>query len=291
MGGRNYQLWDEQDGFFYDVLRYPDGSFEKFRVRSLVGLIPLYAIERLEDQWIEPFSEFRTNFEWFLKNKRHIVAGVCHPVERDGQRVHICAIVDEHQMQGLLRRVLDPEEFLSPFGLRSLSKFHAQHPFRFGGREVAYEPAEAVSKIKGGNSNWRGPVWFPTSFLMIEALRKLGTAYGPTVKVSLDGRGKPRALWQVAEELANRMIRIFTRDERGRRPVYGGIRKFQEDPHWRDLVLFHEYFHGDTGEGLGASHQTGWTGLVASLIDEWRRPPLPSSRAAKAERAGAARRA
>jgi hypothetical protein len=279
MGGRNYQLWDEQDGFFYDVLRYPGGDFQKFRVRSLVGLIPLYAIERLEERWILPFKEFRANLEWFLRNKAHIVQNVCYPVDRDGQRVHVLAIVDPHQMQGLLRRILDPDEFMSPWGLRSLSRYHAAHPFRFGDKEVRYEPAEAESKIKGGNSNWRGPVWFPTTFLMIESLRKLGTAYGPTITVPADGRdGAPRALWAVAEDLANRMIGIFTRGASGRRPVYGSIRKFQEDPHWRDLILFHEYFDGETGQGLGASHQTGWTGLVASLIDEWRRPPLASSR-------------
>jgi hypothetical protein len=279
MGGRRYQLWDEQDGFFYDVLRYPDGSFEKFRVRSLVGLIPLYAVERLDERWIEPFAEFKSNFKWFLNNKRHIVQDVCFLVNHEGRRVHVCAIVDEAQMKGLLRRVLDPHEFASPWGLRSLSRCHESQPFRFGDREVRYEPAEADSKIKGGNSNWRGPVWFPTSFLMIESLRKLGTAFGPTFQVPADGQDGPmRNLWEVAEDLANRMIRIFTRDEAGRRPVYGTSRKFQEDPHWRDLVLFHEYFHGDTGEGLGASHQTGWTGLVASLIDEWRRPPQPSSR-------------
>jgi hypothetical protein len=279
MGGRRYQLWDEQDGFFYDVLRYPDGSFEKFRVRSLVGLIPLYAVERLDERWIEPFAEFRSNFKWFLTNKRHIVQDVCYDVNHEGRRVHVCAIVDEAQMKGLLRRVLDPGEFLSPWGLRSLSRWHESQPFRFGSREVRYEPAEADSKIKGGNSNWRGPVWFPTSFLMIESLRKLGTAFGPTFQVPADGKDGPlRNLWEVAEDLANRMIRIFTRDASGRRPVYGETRKFQEDPHWRDLVLFHEYVNGDTGEGLGASHQTGWTGLVASLIDEWRRPPQPSSR-------------
>jgi hypothetical protein len=279
MGNRKFQLWDEEDGFFYDVLRYPDGTFEKFRVRSLVGLIPLYAIERLEDRWVEPFHEFKANFQWFLRNKRHIVHDVCYPVHHEDQRVHICAIVEEEQLRSLLRRVLDKDEFLSEWGLRSLSKYHEQHPFHFGDKVVNYEPGEAISKIKGGNSNWRGPVWFPTSFLMIESLRKLGTAYGPKFTVpSYDGHEEPRTLWQVAEDLANRMIRIFTRGEDGRRPVFGRIRRFQEDPHWRDLVMFHEYFHGDTGEGLGASHQTGWTGLVAALIDEWRRPPQPSSR-------------
>ena len=279
MGTSNHQLWDEEDGFFYDVLSYPDDSYEKFRVRSLVGLIPLYAVERLEDKWIEPFQEFKTNFQWFLRNKRRFVAGVCEPIYRDAQRVHVCAIVDENQIRGLLKRLLDPDEFLSPYGIRSLSKYHQGNPFVFGGRSVEYEPAEAVSKIKGGNSNWRGPLWFPTSFLMLESLRKLGTAYGKQLTVPAPG-GQDRALTllEVAEDLANRMIRIFTRDESGRRPLYGHIRKFQEDPHWRDLILFHEYFDGETGLGLGASHQTGWTGLVASLIDEWRRPALPSSR-------------
>jgi hypothetical protein len=280
MGGRKYQLWDDDDGFFYDVLRFPGGAFEKFRVRSLVGLVPLYAVERLEEHWIEPFQEFKANLVWFLRNKAHIVRDVCHFVRRSDQRVLICAVVDEGQMRGLLSRLLDPAEFLSPFGMRSLSKHHEEHPFHFGNATVSYEPAEAVSKIKGGNSNWRGPVWFPTSFLMIESLRKLGTAYGPTLTVPDPGDpGAPeRTLYQVAEDMANRMIRLFTRDGSGRRPCHGQNRKFQDDPYWRDLVLFHEYFHADTGEGLGASHQTGWTGLVATLIDEWRRPPQSSSR-------------
>ena len=278
MGGRDYQLWDEQDGFFYDVLRFPDGRFEKFRVRSLVGLIPLYAVERLEDRWIEPFQEFKGNFHWFLQNKAHIVQGVCHPVHRPEGRLHICAIVDESQIQRLLERLVDPDEFLSPYGLRSLSKCHETRPYRFGDREVRYEPAEADSKIKGGNSNWRGPIWFPTAFLMIESLRKLGTAQGSLLTVPGADGGAAQSLWQMAENLANRMIGIFTRDASGRRPFNGRNRKLQEDPYWRDLILFHEYFNGDTGEGLGASHQTGWTGLVASLIDEWRRPRQASSR-------------
>jgi hypothetical protein len=216
--------------------------------------------------------------EWFLRNKAHIVQNVCYPLRRDGQAVHVLAIVDEHQLRRLLACVLSEDEFLSPWGLRSLSRRHARHPFHYLGREVRYEPAEAESAIKGGNSNWRGPVWLPTTFLMIESLRKLGVAYGPQLTVPAGGDGHERNLWQVAEEMANRVIRIFTLDERGRRPVHGRRRKFQDDPLWRDLIPFHEYFHGDTGEGLGASHQTGWTGLVASLIDEWRRPPQPSSR-------------
>jgi hypothetical protein len=279
MGNRRYSLWDEEDGFFYDVLRFPDGSFEKFRVRSLVGLIPLYAVERLEERWTAPFKEFRANLDWFLTNKRHVVQDVCYPLERDGQKLHLLAIVDAPQMKRLLARALDADEFASPWGLRSMSRCHAANPFSFGGREVRYEPAEAEARIKGGNSNWRGPVWFPTTFLMIETLRKLGAAYGPDLTVpALGDEGPPRNLWDVAEDMANRMIRLFTRDASGRRPCHGESALFRDDPHWRDLLLFHEYFNGETGEGLGASHQTGWTALVASLIDEWRRPRQPSSR-------------
>jgi mannosylglycerate hydrolase MGH1-like protein len=279
MGNRRYSLWDEEDGFFYDVLRFPDGSFEKFRVRSLVGLIPLYAVERLEERWTAPFKEFRANLDWFLENKRHVVQDVCYPMVRDGQKMHLLAIVDAPQMKRLLARALDADEFASPWGLRSMSRCHAAHPFSFGGREVRYEPAEAEARIKGGNSNWRGPVWFPTTFLMIETLRKLGAAYGPDLTVpALGDEGPPRNLWDVAEDMANRMIRLFTRDATGARPCHGARALFRDDPHWRDLVLFHEYFNGETGEGLGASHQTGWTALVASLIDEWRRPRQPSSR-------------
>jgi len=277
MGGRNYQLFDEGDGFFYDVLRFPDGSFEKFRVRSLVGLVPLYAIERLEEKWIEPFKDFRENMVWFVRNKGHVVQNVCYPLNREGTTTHVLAIVDYEQTRRLLDRVFDPTEFLSPYGLRSLSKVHEREPFRFGERTVSYEPAEAVAKIKGGNSNWRGPIWFPTTFLMIEALRKLGTAYGPTFKVRIGGEGgEEKPLSDAAKEMSDRLVSIFTRGADGRRPCHGRREKFQNDPHWRDLILFYEYFHGDTGEGLGASHQTGWTGLVASLIDEWRRPPQAS---------------
>ncbi len=272
MGGRDYSLWDERDNFFYDVLRYPSGDFHKFRVRSLVGIIPLYAIERLEVDWIRPFESFQSNLEWFVRNRQDLVQRCVHMIKHDGVDVYVLAIVDEDQLKGILEKVIDPNEFLSDYGLRSLSKYHEEHPFIFGSREVRYEPAESDNKIKGGNSNWRGPIWFPTTFLLIESLRKLGKAYGPHFSVRLaDGSGREATLTEMAEEIANRMIKIFVKDEQGRRAVYGGSKRFQEDPHWRDYILFYEYFHGDNGAGIGASHQTGWTALVASLIDEWRR--------------------
>jgi hypothetical protein len=319
-GGRT--LWDPEDNFFYDLLRFPDGSAVPFRVRSLVGLIPLYAIERLEGKWIEPFEVFRENLEWFMKHRRDIVDRCVTTVNYDHDFTHVLAVVDQNQLQHLLSRVVDPEEFLSPHGLRSLSRFHREHPFNFGNASVAYEPAEAITKLKGGNSNWRGPVWFPTSFLMIESLRKLERAFGSlqvavsetfatqeremprydpdmqmvdtraddgvgAVAPDIRARGmtvsaapalppaRTTSLTGLAGKLADRMIRIFLPDADGYRPLYGprGTRKaelFAHDPYWKDLVLFYEYFNGDNGEGLGASHQTGWTGLVASLIDEWR---------------------
>jgi hypothetical protein len=281
-------------------------------VRSLVGLIPLYAVERLEGKWIEPFPSFRENLEWFVKYRREIVETCVTTVRNGDDFTHVLAVVDQNQLQHLLARVVEPEEFLSPYGMRSLSKFHEEHPFAFGGASVGYEPAEAAVILKGGNSNWRGPVWFPTTFLMIETLRKLEKAFGDEVRVEVDeetareemqdmrategiGAGATHAhtrgitlapaaapaeramsLTGLARMFADRLIDIFLPDADGYRPVNGprGTRKaelFAHDPHWRDLVLFHEYFNGDTGEGLGASHQTGWTALVANVIDEWRR--------------------
>jgi hypothetical protein len=275
MGGRNYALWDDQDGFFYDVLRFPDGSYHKLRVRSLVGLIPLFAVERLDVGWMQQFKEFTGHFHWFLANRKDLVEKVVHKMKGpDGEvTTYVLTIVDEEQLRALMNRVWNEAEFLSDYGIRGLSKAHEKHPFQFADKVVGYEPAEAVVKIKGGNSNWRGPIWFPTTFLLIESLRKLGKAWGRDFTMTPPAaKGHPITFREMMQQLADRMIRIFTRDEStGRRPVYGGTRKFQEDPHWRDLILFYEYFHGDNGAGLGASHQTGWTGLVASLIDEWRK--------------------
>jgi hypothetical protein len=272
MGGRGYQLWDEEDGFFYDVLRYPSGEFVKFRVRSLVGLIPLYAIDVLNETDLEDMPMFVTDVHWFIKNRPDLVGQACFTETRDGQRRDILSIVDRHQLEKLLKRVWDETEFLSPGGLRSLSKFHNEHPFSFGSGTVRYEPGEADVKIKGGNSNWRGPIWFPTSYLLIESFSKFSEAFGPEFKVEAPAtNGKAITPHDMAREVANRMIGMFTKDKAGRRRIYGGTEKFQQDPHWRDLLLFNEYFHGDNGAGLGANHQTGWTGLVANLIDEWRR--------------------
>jgi len=270
MGGQKYSLWDEDDGFFYDVLRFPDGSFNKFRVRSLVGIVPIYAAETLKLSDIAEFQEFKTNFLWFVKNRPHLTKSCCHYLE--SRKQYELTIVNEDQMRRMLDRILNPEEFLSDFGIRSLSKYHGQNPFTFGLAEVRYDPAESENKIKGGNSNWRGPIWFPTNFLIVDSLRTLGTGYGEDFKLKIPGdSGGERNLFEIAREIANRMIRIFTRNEHGERPVYGGTPKFQQDPHWRDLILFYEFYHGDNGAGIGASHQTGWSALVAALIDDWRR--------------------
>jgi len=273
MGRRDHALFDADDGFFYDVLVRPSGEYERFRVRSLVGLIPMFAVERLESAWLEPFKEFKANLEWFLTNRKDMVAEVIHPIEgADGLTTYLLTIVNTGQLRQLLAHMHDEDEFLSRYGIRSLSKQHETQPFSWAGRLVGYEPAESASKLKGGNSNWRGPIWFPTTFLIIESLRKLGTAFGKHYAVRTPGnRGEPIELSALARDIARRMIDIFLADSTGRRPVFGAAKKFIEDPYWRDHPLFYEYFHGDNGAGIGASHQTGWTALVANLIDEWPR--------------------
>jgi hypothetical protein len=214
------------------VLRYPDGTSQKFRVRSLVGLIPLFAVERLELEWIEPFKEFTANLNWFLKNRRHLVDVVIHPLDRpDGKTSYLLTIVDIAQLRRLLGRTYDEREFLSRYGIRSLSKLHEAQPFEWSGRRVAYEPAESAEKLKGGNSNWRGPIWFPTTFLIIESLRKLGTAFGSCYLVETPGSGgQPIALQAIAHDIARRMIDIFLLDKNQRRPVYGGRRSLPTIP-------------------------------------------------------------
>jgi hypothetical protein len=264
MGGRPYQLWDEADGFFYDILRYPNGEFHKFRVRSLVGLIPLFAVEVLRDDELLSKPNFLRDLDWFIRNRPELVGNACYSSTVKGAPARVLSIVDRQQLKRILDRLRNPEEFLADFGVRSLSKYHLDHPFHFGESRVRYEPAEEEIKLKGGNSNWRGPIWFPAGYLLIESLLKFDEAYGNDLGLDLDLRA-------TAQEMAERLINLFKRGASGRRPVFGSAEKFQNDPHWRDYILFYEHFHGDTGAGLGASHQTGWTALVANLIDEWRK--------------------
>jgi hypothetical protein len=214
---------------------------------------------------------FLRDVRWFIRNRPDLVGQACFTDQSNGSARHVLSIVDRHQLEKLLERVWDPSEFLSEGGIRSLSKFHESHPFSFGGREVRYEPAEADVKIKGGNSNWRGPIWFPTSYLIIESLRRFDEAHRSQIMIHAPGQPAAATPGEMARQIAERMIGLFTRGADGQRRIYGGTEKFQQDPHWRDYLLFNEYFHGDNGAGLGANHQTGWTGLVANLIDEWRR--------------------
>ena len=264
------QLWDETDGFFYDVIRYPDGHFEKFRVRSLVGIIPLFAVERLEMSWIEPFKEFKRNVDWFLRNRPELAADALYTVENAHGTTHVLTVASPSQIKRILKRVWDEDEFLSPYGVRSLSKFHEKNPFEFNGATVRYEPAEAISKLKGGNSNWRGPIWFPSNYLLIDSLRRLGKAFGDNLSFETPAISSgPVSANDLAKDLAYRLMKIFVRDGEGHKAWPGGCDKFENDPHWKDLQLFYEYFDGENGAGLGASHQTGWTALIASVIDEW----------------------
>ncbi len=264
-------LWDEADGFFYDVLALPGGDRVPMRVRSMVGLLPIGATLTLRQSTLEALPEFAARFEWFLANKPRFRSVVGEQSARDGQDRRLLSMVPPDALPRLLARVLDEGEFLSTHGLRSLSRWHLEHPFVVSLGEhaasVDYEPGESVSGLFGGNSNWRGPVWFPVNVLLVHALRRFAGYFGDELSVQCPtGSGRWMTLDQVAAELSGRLIGLFLPGADGRRPVHGAAALLAEDPAWRDLVPFHEYFHGDTGAGLGASHQTGWTGLVADLI-------------------------
>jgi hypothetical protein len=267
MGG-DTGMWDEEDGFFYDVLRLPDGSAQRLKVRSMVGLLPFCAATVFEGDLIRKYPEIGERFMWFIDARPELVSNIHDPKKRGVADRRLAAILDETKLRRVLAHMLDENEFLSPFGIRSLSRYHAAHPFvmQAGGREyrVSYLPAESDTGMFGGNSNWRGPIWMPVNGLILRALLQYYSYYGNDFTVECPtGSGRHMNLYQVAQELSRRATSIFLKDRDGRRPVYGGTRKFQEDPHWRDLILFYEYFHGDNGAGLGASHQTGWTGIVA----------------------------
>jgi len=273
LGSDGAGMWDAEDGFYYDVMLMQDGGVMPLRVRSMVGLIPLLAVETLEPRLCRKFEGFKRRMDWFIANRRDLtsnVASMCAPGK--GQRL-LLSIVDEGQLRRVLRLMLDEREFLSPFGLRALSRIHQEQPYilRENGVEyrVDYEPAESSTGLFGGNSNWRGPIWFPLNFLLIEALQKFHHYLGDDFKVECPtGSGRMITLWEVSIELSRRLTSIFLKGADGPRPVNGRSRFFEHDPHWQDLVLFYEYFHGETGAGIGANHQTGWTGLVAKLLQQ-----------------------
>jgi hypothetical protein len=267
-------MWDEEDGFYYDVLRLPDGSATRLKVRSMVGLLPLCATTVVDPRQRERTPKLTAlMFEYMrrmpeLRESMHATGPGQFGVAERG----IMALVNESRLRRILSRMLDEHEFLSPYGIRALSRYHAEHPYVFSvqGQEyrVNYLPAESDTGMFGGNSNWRGPIWMPVNMLLIRALLSYYLYYGDNFKIECPtGSGNWMNLFEVAREIANRLTRIFLRDEAGRRAVFGGAEKFQNDPYWRDHLLFYEYFHGDNGAGIGASHQTGWTGLVAPLIE------------------------
>jgi hypothetical protein len=273
LGHNGVGLWNEEDGFFYDVLKSPDGEYFPVKVRSMVGLIPLFAVETLESGLLDRLSGFKRRMEWFIDNRPDLTENVASMRTSGMAERRLLSIVDPEQLRRMLQIMLDEQEFLSPHGIRALSLHHRDHPFTISldGTEhrVDYEPGESLTGMFGGNSNWRGPVWFPVNYLLIESLQKFHHYFGDGFKVEFPSRsGNTRTLSEVAAELSRRLTGIFLRNEQGHRPVYNGTAKFASDSNWCDLILFYEYFHGDTGQGLGAGHQTGWTALVTKLLQQ-----------------------
>jgi hypothetical protein len=263
-------MWHEADGFYYDVIREPGGKPEHLRIRSLVGLVPLFAVLAIEPRALDRLPRFRRRVEWYLRYRPTLVGNRCLLTEPGTGGHLLMSVVDRAKLLRILPRMLDPHQFLSDYGLRSMSRGLAAEPYQCHGNVVSYEPAESATPMYGGNSNWRGPIWFPVNYLMIEALRQHHRYYGDSVRTDLPrGSGRSLTLAEVADELSRRLVRIFLRDEDrgGRRPVFGECDLFKANPGWRECILFYEFFHGDNGAGLGASHQTGWTALVAMQLE------------------------
>lgn len=282
MGSDGEGLWDEEDQFFYDVLHMPDYSRKKLKVRSIVGLIPLFAVEILDHETLEKLPEFKNRLNWFLANRPDLASLVSRWQEINVGEKHLLSLLRAHRMKKILLRMLDETEFLSDYGIRALSKYHQQHPYevRVDGAlfSVAYTPAESTTDLFGGNSNWRGPVWMPVNYLIIESLQRFHYFYTDAFKVECPaGSGRYLSLNEVAAEIARRLTALFLPDAAGKRPVFGNNEKLQNDPHFKNYLLFYEYFHGDNGRGLGASHQTGWTGLIAKLLQPRKNPLTDAS--------------
>ncbi|VEP16291.1 Mannosyl oligosaccharide glucosidase [Hyella patelloides LEGE 07179] len=281
IGDEKTQLWDNEDGFFYDVLHLPNGERVRLKVRSMVGLIPLFAVTTLEPEVLNKLPVFKRRLEWFINNRTELKKNVaCMETTGLGARrmLALCYVTldrfePEDKLRRILEKLLDEDEFFGDYGIRALSRFHKDNPYTFhvngDANKVSYEPAESSSGLFGGNSNWRGPVWMPVNYLLIESLQKFHHYLGDDFKVECPtGSGKMMNLWEVSQEISSRLTKIFLKSRAQKRPLYGGIEQFQNDTHWQDLILFHEYFHGDNGAGIGANHQTGWTGLVAKLIQQ-----------------------
>ncbi|MBI2997327.1 MAG: glucosidase [Deltaproteobacteria bacterium] len=274
LGGAGIALWNPEDGFYYDVLHLPHGSHFPIKIRSMVGLIPLFAVETLDSDIVDKLPGFKRRMQWFIENRPELSEYVETETTADLHVRRFLSLVNRDRLRRVLRYMLDEEEFFSPYGIRALSRHHLAHPYTLAvdgsDHRVDYEPAESTTGLFGGNSNWRGPIWFPVNFLLIESLQKFYFYLGDSYKVECPtGSGRMVNLWEVAGEISRRLMRIFLRGPDERRPVFGAAEKFQADPHWRDLIPFHEYFHGDNGAGIGASHQTGWTGLIAKLIQQY----------------------
>jgi hypothetical protein len=277
IGNQCEDLWDEADEFYYDVLHLPGDQSKKLKVRSMVGLIPLFAVEVLDHEMLEKLPHFNRRLRWFLDNRPDLARLVSRWQETNKGEKHLLSLLRGHRMKKILQRMLDETEFLSEYGVRSLSKYHEQHPYEIwvdGAKfSVEYTPGESTNSLFGGNSNWRGPVWMPVNYLIIESLQRFHYYYTDDFKVECPtGSGTYLSLNEIADELSRRLQKLFLRDENGRRPLYGNCAKMQTDPHFRDYLLFFEYFHGDSGKGLGAAHQTGWTGLIAKLLQPRKNP-------------------
>ncbi|MCE7875129.1 glucosidase, partial [bacterium CPR1] len=270
MGVHEDEMWDEEDGFFYDLLRLPDGRCQRLKVRSMVGLLPMCAVSVIELDVLRRVPELGERLSKKIGRDSPLLANIADPTRPGERKSRLLSILNEPNLRRVLARLFDPDEFLSDYGIRSLSRYHARHPYVFHWRgqdhRVSYLPAESDTGMFGGNSNWRGPIWIPVNTLIVRALLQYYSYYGDSFKVEFPtGSGRQVTLYEAAREIVTRLTSIFLRNQAGKRPVYGGTEKFQNDPHWRDLILFYEYFHGDCGAGLGASHQTGWTGVVAAL--------------------------
>ncbi|MGZ3839072.1 MAG: MGH1-like glycoside hydrolase domain-containing protein [Flavisolibacter sp.] len=283
-------LWDDDDQFFYDVVRLPNKGNDKIKIRSMVGLIPLFAVEVLDHELLEKLPQFSRRLEWFLNYRPDLASLVSRWQEKNVAEKHLLSLLRGHRMKMILRRMLDKDEFLSDHGIRSLSKYHETHPYEVyaDGHKfsVSYTPGESPTGLFGGNSNWRGPVWMPVNFLIVESLQRFHYYYGDDFKVECPtGSGQYLSLNEIADELSQRLSNLFLLDKEGRRPAFGPYEKLQQDPHFRNYLLFYEYFHGENGRGMGASHQTGWTGLVAKLLQP-RPNPWPALKEEKMETQG-----